>query len=142
MIKLLKFISYGVFLCCVFSMCGNKAGDKNTSIYLYYDKHKHILLIYNFESARYIKTIELDLQHDTLIIGKVSRRLIPIFRKVRNGWLMTECTVKLQPAVEVVKCGDRVFKLSEMEAFSHEELINKRYVVITVFPRKFPCVIP
>ena len=139
--KSLKFIGYSAFMFFLFSMCGCKADDKNTSIQLYYDKYKHILLIYNFESARYIKKIELDLQHDTLLIGKVSRKLIPLFRK-KNGWIMTECTVKLQPTVEVVKCGDRLFKLSEMEAFSHEELINKKYAVLTVFPKEFPCVIP
>jgi hypothetical protein len=55
---------------------------------------------------------------------------------------MTECAVKLQPIVEVVKYEDRLFNLSEIEEYSHNELINKRYAVITVFPKKFPCAIP
>ncbi|HMR18161.1 MAG TPA: hypothetical protein PKA53_02580 [Sphingobacterium sp.] len=141
MARSLKFISYGVLTLFTFSMCGSKSDAKNDSIQLYYDKYNHILLIYNFESARYIKKIELDLMNDTLLIDKVSRKLIPFFRK-KNGWLMTECAVKLQPTVEAVKCGDRLFKLSEIEAYSHMELINKRYAVMTVFPKEFPCVIP
>ena len=141
MTKSLKCISYGIFMFCIFSMCGSSSDAKNNSIQLYYDKYNHMLLIYNFESARYIKKIELDLKQDTLLVGKVSRKLVPFFRK-RNGWIMTECTVKLLPIVEVVKCGDRLFKLSEIEEYSHEELINKKYAVITVFPKEFPCVIP
>ena len=139
--KLLKFISYIFFMFFTFSMCESKSDAKNDSVQLYYDKSNHILLICNFESARYIKKIELDTIHDTLLIGKVSRKLVPFFRK-KNGWIMTECTVILQPTVKAVKCGDRLYNLSEIEEYSFIELINKRYAVITVFPKKFPCVIP
>lgn len=138
--KLFKYLIYGILMFCFILLCSNTIQVKNDSIRLYYDKCNHILLIHNFESARYIKKIELDLHQDTLVIGKVSRKLIPVFQKKK--WLMTECAVKLQPTVKSVRYGDSVLYLSDMEEYSHLELIGEKYRVTTVFPKEFPCVIP
>ena len=136
-----KILGYVVVMFFIFSTCEGKQDVNDNSIQFYYDKCNHMLLICNFESARYIKKIELDLKHDTLSIGKISRKLIPFFRK-RNSWIMIECSVKLQPTVKAITYRDRFFNLSEIEEYSHKELMNKRYAVITFFPNEFPCVIP
>jgi len=44
--------------------------------------------------------------------------------------------------VVFVKLGDKLYKLSEMNEFSYEEITeNYHWTVITVYPEKFPCVI-
>jgi hypothetical protein len=117
-----------------------ESGIKSDFIQLSYDKHNSILLIRTVESAKYIKKIDLDMRQDTLAVRKISRKPVP-FSGVKHIWQMSECAVKLQPNVESVMLGSRLYKLSELNEYSHEKLLEQSYSVITVFPKKFPCVI-
>ena len=119
---------------------GNVSDAKDNFIRLRYDKHNHSLLMELLESATYIKKIKLDLQQDTLIIRKVSKKLVPRFGK-ENVRMLTNCIIELQSNVEYVKFGNTLYKLSEMDEYSQDKIRNMQSV-LTVFPKKFPCVIP
>ena len=137
--KLQKFIIYIIFMFCFLSSCGDISNAKDFT-QLRYDKNNHILLIQIFESAKYINKIELDLQQDTLLIDKVSKRTVSFFGE-KSIKKTAKCTIKLLPNVKFVKLGDTLFKLSEIDGYSQEELIEIGCAVNIVFPQKFPYII-
>jgi hypothetical protein len=106
---------------------------------LHYDKKHNTLLIRTFESAQYISKIDLNLKQDTLYVGKISRRLI-LFKKTEI-MPSTDWSIKLQSNVGFVKFNGALLKLSEIEEYSLDELIENSYSVIIVSPEKFPCVL-
>lgn len=133
-----KFIIGSMFMFCFFPSCGNTSGTKDDTTHLSYDKKNHTLFIQIFESARYIKKIELDLKQDTLCVDKVSKKLIWGNKVIMNT---TNWTIKLLPNIQYVKLNDIVLRLSDIDEYSQEELIERSYSVVTVFPKEFPCVI-
>lgn len=131
---------------CIFSSCGQESTKTTESIYLRFDKKYNILSIWDFESARYINKLDLDLQRDTLIICKASKKLIlpPTYRKTVTRKTAAVSAVKLLSNIEYVKYGGELFKLSELEEFSIEEFMETSMsdVIIIDYPKKFPCKIP
>ena len=130
----LKFISSAVIIFSFFSMCVSKPDEKFNFIDLSYDKNNRILLIKNLESAKYIKKIKLDLHQDSLIIRKVSKRLVPVSEKKREKMFAAKCVdkyIKLNSNVEYVKTGNTLRKLSEIDEFSQDEF---QHCPIIVFP--------
>jgi len=108
---------------------------------LRYDKEKNMLLIDHAESARILKKIELDLQQDTLVISKIVKKLVP-WNGEKSVRKTVNCVVKVPSNVEFVKLGDMLYKLSEIDKFSYEEITERyNWGVIIVYPKKFPFVI-
>ena len=137
--KLLKYVNCSILMLCIFSSCGNKSDVKEYLIQLRYDKQNNSLLIEILESAKYINKIKLDLQQDTLLIRKVSTKFVSFYRK-KSVRKFTECIIELQSNVEYIRLGNTLYKLSEIDEFSQEKL-RDRHSVLTVFPKKFPCII-
>lgn len=136
--RIQNFFIYTVIMFCVFSSCGYTSDSTDSLVQLSYDKKYNVLLIRFFESARYIQKIDLDLHQDTLFVKKVSRKMIFGKKKIMNT---SQWTIKLQSNVKCIKLDNKLFDLSEIDEYSQEELIKNNYSVITVFPKKFPCVI-
>jgi len=105
-----------------------------------YDQKNNILLVNNTASANIIKKIKLDLQQDTLVINKISKRLASFSGKTCIG---QGCAIKLPVNVVFVKLGDKLYKLSEMSEYYHDEPLSDIYSseILTVFPKKFPYII-
>jgi len=136
--KFWKFTMSSIFMVCIFLSCEQKT---TVLMILRYDKKNNLLLIDQAESARTLKRIDLDLQQDTLVINKIVKKFVPLYRKVTVREA-ANCVVKLPLNVVFVKLGDKLYKLSEMNEFSYEEITeNYHWTVITVYPEKFPCVI-
>ena len=133
--NLLKFIFWGAY---IFSMCGCAADAKiSDETSLAYDKQNHMLLIGSSGSAKYVKTIKLDLQRDTLLICTISIKLKPLFKMNRSYRKSAMYAIKLYSNVEFVKMGSTLCKLSEI----NENSIESGFPVLIVFPQKFPIVI-
>ncbi|MDR1121963.1 MAG: hypothetical protein LBM08_13745 [Dysgonamonadaceae bacterium] len=134
-----KFMIYSMLMFCILPSCGHASDAINELAALRYDKKHNTLLIRTFESAQYISKIDLNLKQDTLFVGKISRRLI-LFKKTEivpsTAW-----SIKLQSNVGFVKFNGALLKLSEIEEYSLDELIENSYSVIIVSPEKFPCVL-
>jgi len=127
-----------LFLFCIFSSCGNEPDDeKNRYVKFRYDKFHHSLLVDILESSKYIKKIELDLQQDTLLINKVSKKRVP-FSGEKSVRKMAYCTVKLPSNIKYVKLGETIYKLSEINEYSQEDLIKRGVSVLIVCPPRFP----
>lgn len=129
-----KLAIFCIFIFCIFFSCEQ---ETNYMIYMRYDNKNNVLLISNGESAKIIKKIELDLQQDTLVINKVSKILVSFSGKSCIGG---GCAIKLPSKVEFVKLGDKLYKLSDMNQYSHDDPLSDIYdsSILTVFPKKFP----
>ena len=134
--NLYKFFTFGIFI--FFPMYGCVLNDNIT--YLNYDKCNNLIWIINGSSAKYFKKIELDMQQDTLLITNVSKKMVPLFGRIsaRNA---AQIIIKLQSNVEFVKLEGTLYKISDINEYSQEKFIEQRTLFLTVYPKKFPCVI-
>jgi len=136
--KFWKLVMGSTFMFCTFFACEQ---ETNVLMHLQYDKKKNMLLIGHAESARTLKIIELDLQQDTLVIGRIVKKFVSWNgeKSARRGAI---CIIGLPSNVEFVRLGDTVHKISELGEFSLEWAIEiYKWPVFIIHPRKYPITI-
>ena len=136
--KYWKWVISSVFMLCIFLSC-----EQETTVLmnLRYDKGKNMLLIDQMESARTLKRIDLDMQQDTLVISKIVKKFVPLLGKATEREC-ANCVIKLPSNVEYIRLGDKLYKLSEMNKFSYDEITDKyHWTTILIYPQKFPFIV-
>jgi hypothetical protein len=124
-------------LCVSCSYLITRPARNNEMVSLSYNDQDHTLLIINGESGKYMPKITMDLHRDTLLVNAYKK-----FVMFGRCGIVSNATwkIKLMPNVGFVKLGDVLTPLSEFRKYTKEDLIERYYPRIEVFPKKFPYV--